>query len=113
MHELTITEHILRLAVDAAHEAGASRVTRITLVIGELSSVVDDAVQLYFDLVSEGTTAAGALLEFKRPSATLRCPACSLTYAKTGARFACPACGGEGRLTGDAKECYIESIEVE
>lgn len=113
MHEMAVTANILHLVLDETERAGASRVKKITLVIGELSSILDDSVQLYFDLLCEDTPAAGATLEFKRVAATLRCRNCGHTFTKQGSSFVCPACGGDGALTGDAKEFYIESIEVE
>jgi Zn finger protein HypA/HybF involved in hydrogenase expression len=60
MHELFVTEQIRDIAVRYANEAGAGRITALYLVIGELSSIVDDSVQFYWDFVSEGTVAAGA-----------------------------------------------------
>lgn len=113
MHEMAITASVIQLAVTEAEKAGASRITQITLVIGELSSILDDSVQLYFDMLSEGTLAAGATLAFIRHPATLRCRDCGRTFPKHGRQFTCPHCGGPGALTGDAKEFYIESIEVE
>jgi hydrogenase nickel incorporation protein HypA/HybF len=113
MHEMAVTGNILDIVVAETAKAGAMRVTRITLVIGELSSFIDESVQLYFDLLSEGTPAAGATLDFKRIPATLRCQACGHSYPKQNAHFDCPRCGGAGVLTGAGKEFYIESIEVE
>lgn len=113
MHEMAVTANILQIAQEEAQRAGAARITRISLVIGELSSILDDSVQLYFDMLSEGTLAAGAQLAFTRIPATLQCQTCGNTFAKVGSRFTCPGCGGPGRLTGDAKEFYLESMEVE
>jgi len=38
-------------------KANASKVTGINLVIGQLSSIVDDSIQFYWDTISEGTIA--------------------------------------------------------
>ncbi|HEX2949782.1 MAG TPA: hydrogenase maturation nickel metallochaperone HypA [Armatimonadota bacterium] len=113
MHEMAVTSNILDIVLTEAEKAGAAKVTRITLVIGELSSIIDESVQLYFDMLSEETLAAGAILDFHRIYATLRCRACGHTFKKQGSHFTCPLCGEQGMLTGDAKEFYIESIEVE
>ena len=57
MHELGITEQLLELTLGHAEEAGAERVTRLNLVIGEFSSVVDESIQFYWEMMAEGTPA--------------------------------------------------------
>ncbi|MEM5770191.1 MAG: hydrogenase maturation nickel metallochaperone HypA, partial [Bacillota bacterium] len=53
MHEMAVTKNILDIALESAREADNARVMEINLVIGELSSVVDDSVQFYFDALSK------------------------------------------------------------
>ena len=62
MHELAITEEILRIAIEHAERAQAKRVTDINLVVGELSSVVDDSVQFYFDFGEDLSPETAALV---------------------------------------------------
>jgi len=111
MHELAVTQSILKTALDAAEKASASRITDIHLVIGQLSSIVDDSVMFYWDMIAVDTIAEGARLHFQRPPAQLRCQDCQHIYPLTG-DFSCPACGnGHVELiSGDA--FYLESIEV-
>ena len=68
MHEYSITESVLNLALEKAREANASRITRISLVVGDLSGVVSDCVQFYFDFISKDTIASGAKLDFETKS---------------------------------------------
>ena len=75
MHELVVTENILEIALRHARAAGAVRVSDIYLVIGELSSIVDDSVQFYWDFISEGTAASGSSLHFRRVPAKMSCQA--------------------------------------
>lgn len=113
MHELAITEEILRIATEHAEQAHARRVTDIHLVIGELSSVVDDSVQFYFDFCSPGTLAEGAQLHFCRLPARLRCRQCGHEFEPAGNRWDCPACGSIGGDVITGREFYLDSIEIE
>ena len=62
MHELSIMQSALSLALDQARQAGASRVHTIRLRIGALSGVVPDALEFAFEALVPGTLAEGAKL---------------------------------------------------
>jgi hydrogenase nickel incorporation protein HypA/HybF len=113
MHELTVTESILEIALRHAQQANARRITRLDLVIGQLSSIVDDSVQFYWDFVAKGTAAEGAKLQFRRIPAELRCRDCDQRYAPTAEELACPACGSVRIEITAGEEFYLESMDVE
>jgi hydrogenase nickel incorporation protein HypA/HybF len=73
MHELSVTENILEIALRHAAEAQANRITNLYLVIGQLSSIVDDSIQFYWDIITRGTPAEGAQLHFERIQTRLSC----------------------------------------
>ena len=83
------------------------------LVVGPLSSVVDEPVQLYWDMLSQGTPAEGARLHFRHVPIELECLECGLHYTAGEDDLACPACdGGQIKvLTGE--EFYLEAIDVD
>ncbi len=112
MHELSVTEALLDLTVQHAATAQAARVTDVYVVIGQLSAVIDESVQFYWDALSLGTPAAGARLHFRRIAASFACDDCRHAYAPAAEVLACPACGSlRVRLTaGD--EFYLEALEV-
>lgn len=111
MHELMVTESLLEIALRHACEAQAARITDLYLVIGELSSVIDDSVQFYWDIVSEGTSAEGANLHFRRIPAEMACQECAETYDPKVA-LTCPACGSSNVRVVAGQEFYLEAIEV-
>lgn len=113
MHELAVTESIIEIVCRHADEAGASRIGRIHLVIGELSSIVDDCVQFYFDFLSEDTLAEGAELVFDRIGVTLECGVCGHRWEPESADWVCPACGKAQASVVAGREFYVDSIEVE
>ena len=113
MHELPATQGMLDVALESARKVGAERVLAIDVVVGELTSIVDDSVQFYFDVLSRGTPADGAALRFTREPAEGRCMECDHTFAVVPplART-CPRCESLAlRVTG-GRNFYVESIEV-
>ena len=113
MHELSITQSLLEIALRHAERASARRIVRLNLVIGELASIVDDSVQFYWDVVSQGTIAEGAVLHFGRVPATLRCLSCDHTFPLNGREYACPACGERRVVAAGGDDFRLDSIEVE
>ncbi|MBP6788170.1 MAG: hydrogenase maturation nickel metallochaperone HypA [Candidatus Promineofilum sp.] len=109
MHELSITESILEIAL---RHSGEQRITDLRLVIGELSTLVDESVQFYWDIVSEGTPAAGATLHFRRVPAQLTCQTCGHSYSPRQS-LPCPACGSEEIRVVAGEEFYLEAIDVD
>ena len=113
MHEYAVTKSIIRIAATEAEKAGAQKVTAINLVLGDLSTVVDDSVRLYFPLIAAGTPAEGAELNFRRIRAEFFCRHCEKPFVKPAHGFDCPVCGNYGTPTAVGKEFYVESIEVD
>jgi hydrogenase nickel incorporation protein HypA/HybF len=113
MHELPITESILEITLRHAQQANAQHVETINIVIGQLSSVVDDSIQFYWDMISEGTIAQGAKLNFQREPVKLQCQDCRNEYNPSSESFACPNCHSESIKIIGGEEFYLDSIEVE
>lgn len=114
MHELSVTQGVLSVALDAARKAGARRICAVDLVVGDLSSIVDDSVQFYFDILSRETPAEGAILRFHRRPARAVCLECNHEFeASVPLMPACPSCSSARlRITG-GKEFRVDSIEVD
>lgn len=112
MHELPITQSILNICLQYADEAQATRITDIHVVIGQLSTFVDESIQMYWDIISAGTIAVGATLHFERIPAGVHCLDCGTTYPLDTRDFLCPTCGSiQGEIiAGD--ELYVKSIDV-
>lgn len=113
MHELAVTESILEIATRHARQAGATRVTDIFITIGRLSSIVDDSVEFYWDIISKDSLCQGARLHFKRMAAELACQSCGMRYTLDGELTLCPQCGSAQVKIISGQEFFLESIQVE
>jgi hydrogenase nickel incorporation protein HypA/HybF len=113
MHELSVTQQILDIAVNKARESRSDKITRINLVIGEMSTVVDDCLQFYFDFMSKGTPAEEAKLTFQRIPLRVKCRLCSQVFTPSTEPWTCPACQKWDAEIIGGNEFYIDSIEVE
>jgi hydrogenase nickel incorporation protein HypA/HybF len=113
MHELAATQGILTVALDAARDAGADRVTAIDVIVGDLSSMVGDSLQFIFDVLSRDTPAAGATLRLRRVAAVATCKLCGASYdVSPPLNATCAVCSGDGLAITGGREFYVESIEV-
>ena len=113
MHELAITQSMFDLVLEQAKKAGAKKVGKINLVIGEMTGVVGDCVQFYFDFISKETLAEGAVLSFVMVPPKARCQGCDKTCELKEFDWTCPYCGGNSLQIIAGKELFVESIEVE
>ena len=113
MHEFSITQSILSIVLEKANAAQASKVSKINLVIGELSGIVADCVEFYFDFLSKETIAAQASLSFHHPPTRLRCRNCATVFSPDNLDWACPNCHEPKIEIISGLECYVESIEVD
>lgn len=112
MHELTVTREIVNIALHRGEEVGAERITSVSLRIGEFTAVEPDCVRLYFDMLTEGTPAAGAALEVEMTPLAAKCSGCGAPFVPERVSFRCPACGcAEAEIT-SGRELYVQSIEV-
>ena len=93
MHELSITEHLLADCIRNAEAQNASKIRVIRLCIGQLRGIVPDCIQIYLDMLSEGTIAEGARIEAEFPPVRVRCRDCRKEGEITPHHLACPHCG--------------------
>ena len=112
MHELAVTESILEIATQTAKEHAATKVTDIYLRLGQLSSIVDESVQFYWNVISQGTLAEGAQLHFTHVPARLRCKDCGTEFELTEELTPCPACQSITLEIIQGEEFQVDAIEI-
>lgn len=115
MHELSVTQEVIRISCEEAAKAGLKQIKEISLVIGDMSGVVDDSVQFYFDTLTKGTPAEGACLKFTRLPMLVCCQNCNYRFHPQNDMldWECPKCHKWSVEVIQGKEFYIDNIEAE
>jgi len=113
MHEMGITQGIIESAVNAAEEAGMARITEVRVSIGELTEIVEFALQFAFEALTPGTMAQGATLVVNHVSAASHCNDCGADYDHDRFQMLCTECGSMNVKLLKGRELQIDSIEAD
>ena len=113
VHEMSIVAGVIDSVELAAREAGAERVLEITLRIGDMTEVVDEALEFAFDVLTEGTLCEGAHLTVNKVHPRSLCFECGAEFDHDALHRACPTCGNPFTELVAGRELHVASIEVE
>jgi hydrogenase nickel incorporation protein HypA/HybF len=108
VHELAIAESIVEQISERLPDAN---IRAVRLRVGELSGVEQSAISFCFELATEGTPLAGAVLEIERVPASCRCEACGQVFRPYDQVPLCE-CGSASVTIVAGDELQIESVEV-
>jgi hydrogenase nickel incorporation protein HypA/HybF len=115
MHELSVMQNILDIVVEFANKHKAKKVTAINLTVGDMSDLIPEWMQNYFDFVSKDTIADRAVLNIERIPAVLKCKSCGHEYviSRGNWQFICPKCESAEIELLSGREFTVKSIEIE
>lgn len=113
MHEMSLSEGMLRIIEEQAVAQSFSRVRTVRLAIGALAAVDPEALRFCFDAVTRGSVAEGARLDLRTPPGEAWCHNCGKTVAVSSRLDACPLCGGYRLEVTGGDEMRIIDLEVE
>ena len=116
MHELGLMTGVLDTARTAAEKAGALRVTRVDITVGEMTECIRDALDFAFEALrdlEEYRLFAEAELVIHMVEPRSRCLECGAEYTHDRFHMLCPECGGFVTELLAGRELEISSIEVD
>ena len=115
MHEAAAIRGMCSTAVEHAQAAGAKKITRVEVTLGASDHLSEETVRQHFELVADGTLAAGATLSIKWLPATYQCFSCLTRFASVAQSesVTCPDCGGIALEIAHEDVCCVTSIDVE
>lgn len=114
MHELGIVFSILDRLEDVAKENNLSHIRRVTLELGEVSTVIPEYVTPCFDwAVKKRPLFGDTSLEIETIHAVTVCNNCHKTYDTVPNGITCPFCGSRETELVTGNEINIKEIEAE
>ena len=110
MHEMSITQGIIDLCLE---HAGGRRVRSLDVEIGELSSVVPEAIEFCFEACSQETLLEGATLTIIRIPGKGICQECRQETPLKELYDSCRLCGSNRVVIVAGEELRVREIEVD
>lgn len=112
MHELSIAQHIVEIAVDALPANSGATVREIELEIGMLSGVEIDALTFAMDVVMKHTPLEQAELRILTVEGRASCNLCGAEFDVEDFHTPCPSCGGFNCDILRGEEMRVKSLLV-
>lgn len=113
MHELGIVYHIIRDVENVARVNGVSRVSSVTLLLGEVSGVVSELLlDAWRWAADKKPITQGAELIVEPVDAVTHCEACGRDYGTVEYGKTCPHCGSGETYLLRGQEVMIKQIET-
>ena len=113
MHEMSISEDVLRILEQNARTHGFDRVNAVYLEIGSLAGIDTQALRFSFEVVASGTLADDARLEIDAVPATAWCELCADNVTLGRRLDACPNCGSFHLTITSGDQMRVKQLEVE
>ena len=111
MHEASIVESLLDMVCQSV--PGDGRVRRVDVRVGLLTGVSPDSMQLYFEMLREGTVCSAAELRVTLEPLQAHCESCGADHSLGEAAWLCPSCDVGALSFRNGDELHLSSIEVE
>jgi len=113
MHELGVVFHCIKEVKEIAAENKVSRVTGVTVRIGEVSAVLPDLFEDCWDwAVKKEDILKDAKVKIEPIKAVTHCDTCGLDYETVKYAKICPQCGGNQTWLLTGNEIIIQELEV-
>lgn len=114
MHEMSLMSEIIKIVSDDARLHGFRKVDKIDVIVGDLSNVLPDALELaFFHFRKQGLGIVGenANLEIIREVAIAKCQTCLFEFTPDYRMSLCPKCELPNCLLVSGETFRVESYE--
>ena len=112
MHEMGLTDAVLKMVDGILEKNGCRGASRITLEIGDLSGVVPRFVRDCWEAVADGTKYEATELVLETVPGTARCLDCGREFTVNLDELVCPDCLGRKLQPLTGTDMTIKEIEA-
>jgi hydrogenase nickel incorporation protein HypA/HybF len=113
MHEVSITQSLLEIALEQAKTHQAKRIKAIRIKAGEFSGVNQATLKFAFKNLSKGTIAENASLQIISPSLLGQCQKCKDIFKIKKDRFKFAKCNSSEIDIISGQDLYIQDMDIE
>lgn len=113
MHELPVTQAVLKQSLEEASAKNAKKITNIYLEIGEFAGYVDESIDFYWKIVAANTIASDAAIHVTRTKGQLSCLSCKRNISSDKKLDTCPFCDSFKLNIVGGDQLIIISIDIE
>ena len=112
MHEVSMMQNTLDIAIAQAKQNNATKIDRLTMNIGELSGVIPEALEFAFKVLTNKTIAENAQLEINFIAVVCHCQKCDCDFQPEAYIYECPQCGQISSDVISGRELELDSVVV-
>jgi len=113
MHEISIAEDLTAIVLETAEKEHLVRVTRVSIIFGQLVQIVPDIFKFAFSETVRNTVANDAVVDIEIVPVMMICKNCGTGFQVKDNLFACHNCYSTDLEIVHGKELFIKSIEGE
>jgi len=113
MHEMSIAEGILDVALDTLRQHDATVIHSVQLDLGLMSGVEPDSLLFCWEAVTKGTPVEGSRIEINTIPIEGKCLDCDKTFPVENYKFICPHCDSHFVQTIGGRELQVTSMDID
>jgi hydrogenase nickel incorporation protein HypA/HybF len=113
MHEVSIAQGLLDIAINSCTSQGYSGIESIRVKVGKASGIVPDSLLFAFEAMKVGTAAEKASLTIEEIPVSGACRDCNKEFTVDEAYVTCcPHCGSSSIRVDTGRELNVDEMEV-
>lgn len=113
MHELSLMMGVVDLLRKSAAEENITKITKVMLVVGDMTMAVPDALRFAFESFKDEELFQDAVLEIRKEPVRGECKDCHHNFDIKDFEFLCPSCSSSNVRVASGRELYIDYYEGE